>query len=152
SAADNEDVHSALLFGGGASGEGIVSDRVGTSAHPNLDGLDFLTNSKQRLSITQAGNVGIGTTSPIAPLNASFASNELLVGTDSSAGNMALEPTNTNHGTGNSGKSNAAGLGFDGGSGIRQAIVGGTFSLDFLDFYIGGNLTTPKVHIDSNGN
>jgi len=47
--------------GGGTSGEGIASNRAGG---PNQWGLDFYTNYASRMSITQAGNVGIGTTTP----------------------------------------------------------------------------------------
>lgn len=52
-----------LVFGapnGASSGEGIASKRSDTG---NQNGLDFYTNSVVRLSITNAGNVGIGTSS-----------------------------------------------------------------------------------------
>jgi hypothetical protein len=51
----------SLRFGGAGSGEAIASKRT---AGGNQFGLDFFTNSSARLSITNAGNVGIGTTSP----------------------------------------------------------------------------------------
>lgn len=51
----------SLLFGGANGGEGIASRRTeGT----NRFGLDFYTNYAQRMTITQAGNVGIGTITP----------------------------------------------------------------------------------------
>ncbi|HLO99806.1 MAG TPA: hypothetical protein VK171_14525, partial [Fimbriimonas sp.] len=51
-----------LLFGPTNSGEGISSARTATS--PNSNGLDLYTNSTARLSITNGGNVGIGTKTP----------------------------------------------------------------------------------------
>lgn len=48
-----------LNFGGG--GEAIASDRTGTV---NKIGLDFYTDGKNRMSLTHAGNLGIGTTAP----------------------------------------------------------------------------------------
>jgi hypothetical protein len=53
-----------LRFGSN-SGEGIASRRT---ADGNQYGLDFYTRSAARLSITNGGNVGIGTTTPGAPL------------------------------------------------------------------------------------
>lgn len=50
----------AIAFGN-ASGEGIGSKR---NAGGNQYGLDFYTASANRMAITQAGNVGIGTTAP----------------------------------------------------------------------------------------
>jgi len=54
-----------IRFGSGNTGEGISSNRTGTV---NQNGIDFYTNFTQRLSITNGGFVGIGTTSPIAQL------------------------------------------------------------------------------------
>jgi hypothetical protein len=50
-----------LRFGGNGSGEAIGSRRT---AGANQWGLDFYTNSVQRMSITLGGNVGIGTNTP----------------------------------------------------------------------------------------
>ncbi|MBI1288841.1 MAG: hypothetical protein GC178_14835 [Flavobacteriales bacterium] len=55
----------ALAFGN-ASGEGIGSKR---NAGGNAFGLDFYTNSTNRLAITNGGSVGIGTSSPSNPLH-----------------------------------------------------------------------------------
>jgi hypothetical protein len=55
-----------LLTFGSFSGEGIGSARVGDV---NRFGLDFYTAYAKRISITQAGNVGIGTTAPQTALD-----------------------------------------------------------------------------------
>lgn len=57
-----------LKFGLG-TGEGIGSNRTGTT---NQYGLDFYTNFTNRFVITQAGNVGIGTTTPSNQLQLSL--------------------------------------------------------------------------------
>jgi hypothetical protein len=64
-ASDNT-LANGLRFGQGASGEGIASKRTATG---NQYGLDFYTNSANRLSIANGGNVGIGTTTPAYPLH-----------------------------------------------------------------------------------
>jgi hypothetical protein len=46
------------------SGQGIASSQSGA----NVKGLDFYTNYKKRMSITSAGNVGIGTCNPSSTL------------------------------------------------------------------------------------
>ncbi|WP_263418063.1 hypothetical protein [Terriglobus albidus] len=53
--------NSGLHFGS-SSGEGIASSRSGTN---NTWGLDFYTNFQKRLSITNVGSVGIGTSNPL---------------------------------------------------------------------------------------
>lgn len=50
-----------LSFGTLTSGEGIASKRTGGG---NQYGLDFYTNYDNRMSVTNAGNVGIGTNAP----------------------------------------------------------------------------------------
>ena len=54
-----------LVFGGPGNGEGIASTRAGAA---NLNGLDFYTGSTSRLSISNNGNVGIGTNNPTQKL------------------------------------------------------------------------------------
>ncbi|MEO7264329.1 MAG: tail fiber domain-containing protein, partial [Ferruginibacter sp.] len=57
----------SLLFGTyNGTGEGIVSKRT---ALGNQYGLDFLTGNLNRMSISNAGNVGIGTNAPGFPLS-----------------------------------------------------------------------------------
>jgi len=56
---------SGLTFGS-TSGEGIASNR---STSSNQNGLDFYTNFTPRISITNGGNIGIGTQSPQALLH-----------------------------------------------------------------------------------
>ncbi len=56
----------AVRFGGGNTGEAIASRRT---AGTNQYGLDFYTNFTPRISVTVAGNVGIGTRSPTMPLH-----------------------------------------------------------------------------------
>jgi hypothetical protein len=55
-----------LRFGGSSSGEGIGSKR---STGGNAYALDFYTSFANRMTITNAGNVGIGTTTPVRPLD-----------------------------------------------------------------------------------
>jgi hypothetical protein len=50
-----------IRFGSGNTGEGIASARQGTV---NLNGIDLYTNFIQRLSVTNVGYIGIGTTAP----------------------------------------------------------------------------------------
>ncbi len=58
---NNGSLAMALKFGKCNSGEGIASQRIGNS---NQYGLDFYTASFKRMSITQIGKVGIGTSNP----------------------------------------------------------------------------------------
>lgn len=55
-----------ISFGSG-SGEGISSPR--TSGSTNQYGLDFYTGFQKRISISNSGNVGVGTTTPGVPLD-----------------------------------------------------------------------------------
>ena len=56
----------SLRFGNAGSGEGVSSARSGST---NVNGLNLFTAFTPRLSVTNAGLVGIGTTNPIAPLD-----------------------------------------------------------------------------------
>lgn len=55
-----------IRFGTGNTGEGISSDRTGTV---NGNGIDFYTDFAPRLSVTNAGLVGIGTQTPAYALD-----------------------------------------------------------------------------------
>lgn len=57
--------NNAITFGG-QSGEGIASQRTGVG---NVNGLDFYTNHTPRMSVTNGGSVGIGTTAPNTALD-----------------------------------------------------------------------------------
>jgi hypothetical protein len=61
-------INHGLRFGGSVSGEGISSNRQFGSG-TNTTGLDFYTSFSPRLSITNDGNVGIGTTTPNVSLD-----------------------------------------------------------------------------------
>jgi hypothetical protein len=63
--ANSGTIANSLHFGASNSGEAIASNRVGG----NQWGLDFYTNSANRMSISNTGNVGIGTVNPVVPLN-----------------------------------------------------------------------------------
>jgi hypothetical protein len=68
---DNSQANSGALtpgvqLGGGSSGEGIASRRTSGG---NVDGLDLFTAFQSRVSINQAGRVGIGTGNPQAILH-----------------------------------------------------------------------------------
>lgn len=62
---NNGTIANSLRFGASNTGEFIASKRTATG---NQNGLDFYTNYTNRLAITNAGNIGIGTTSPVVPL------------------------------------------------------------------------------------
>ncbi len=59
-------INSGTIRFGTASGEGIFSKRTEGG---NQYGLELATNSKPRLSITQSGYVGIGTSAPLGKLH-----------------------------------------------------------------------------------
>jgi hypothetical protein len=61
-----------LKFGGNGTGESIGSNR--TTAN-NQWGLDFYTNSVNRMAISLGGNIGIGTTAPTAKLSVNGTAN-----------------------------------------------------------------------------
>ena len=58
-----------IRFGAPISGEGIGSNRADSTAGSNQNGLDFYTGFARRISITNAGRVGVGTANPAYPLD-----------------------------------------------------------------------------------
>jgi len=67
-----------LNFGGFGTGEGIASNR---NSGVNVYGLDFYTNRTRQMSITNSGQVGIGTATPGAQLEVDSAgANAVIVG------------------------------------------------------------------------
>lgn len=95
---NNGTLSSSLHFGASNSGEGIASNRFSG----NLWGLDFYTNSVNRLSISNGGNVGIGTTAPAAKLdvNGTTTTNGLQVSngnvfTKMQSGSVTVGPSGT---------------------------------------------------------
>jgi Chaperone of endosialidase len=111
--------------------------------------LAFYTNQARRMTILSNGNVGIGTATPAKPLDVTADVAALAVG-GSVDPSVLVRLTNSSN-TGNVTTPNVVGIGF-GRSSTQQAIVGGTFGNDYLDFFTGGALTAPKMRIASNGN
>ncbi|MES1215176.1 MAG: tail fiber domain-containing protein [Bacteroidota bacterium] len=70
---NNGSLVSGLIFGN-ASGEGIASKR---GAGGNQYGLDFYSNFANRMSITNGGNIGIGTSVPAAKFSLSTTGEDL---------------------------------------------------------------------------
>ncbi len=85
--------NNALKFGVGTTGEAIGSKRT---AGGNLNGLDFFTAHINRMSITNAGNVGIGTTTPAAKLHVAEANGGFIA---LGAGDGGLEIASGNNGS-----------------------------------------------------
>src|ERR1041384_1982447 len=120
---NNGAVNPGLNLGGG--GEGIASQRTGGA---NQYGIDFYTNFSNRMSITSDGNVGIGTTGPLAKLHAraSGALFGVFGESDDNAGVHGF--SSTGHGV--SGFS-TAGSGVSGSSSSNYGVSGTTASTGF---------------------
>ncbi len=124
-----------LRFGGGCSGQGIGSNR--NKCDPNPCGLDFYTGSTKRVSITNSGNVGIGTSAPSSALDVV---GNLASGNGSFLCSVWLDTGSHNHGT------LCFGLRFGGvcsatGQGIGSNRCSGQPNQFGLDFYTSCNGT-----------
>ena len=124
---NNGTVNSGLIFGL-QSGEGIASKRT---AGGNQWGLDFYTNYINRISITNLGKVGIGTTTPQQQLSV--------------VGGMNIDQNNLNSG---SYLQSALTFGSGSGEGIASNRAGGVNQYG-LDLYAGG---INRVSITNAGN
>jgi hypothetical protein len=80
-------IASSVRFGASGSGEGIGSKR---NAGGNQNGLDFYTASTPRVSITNSGSVGIGTTAPGALLELDGATPSIRFKNNPDAGYLQL--------------------------------------------------------------
>jgi hypothetical protein len=89
-------VFNTISFGNN-SGEGIGSNR---NAGSNQWGLDFYTGAVNRMSISNGGDVGIGTTNPSAKLHVSAGDASIaLFGPNSYGGQLAIGATPNNQTT-----------------------------------------------------
>jgi hypothetical protein len=109
----------------------------------------FTSTANDQFLIRAAGGVGIGTATPAKQLDVTGNAIGL-------AGGASIDPSvfvrvNNSATDGNTSSPDCAGIGF-GNNSTRQAIVGGTYGNDYLDFYTGGLLTSPKLRIDFGGN
>ena len=103
--------------------------------------------SGSNVSVTNS-SVGIGTTAPAKALDVTGTAAP--VGSGDSVESSVLVRVSNAAFDGNISNPNVVGIGF-GHDSTRQAIVGGTFGNDFLDFYTGGLLTSPKMRINFGG-
>lgn len=124
-----------LRFGdsGTGSGEGIASKRT---AGGNANGLDFFTNYTARLSITNGGNVGIGTTAPDAKLHVSGGSIML----DNNQAFFIKDSTNIAKRVLFAGADNVLRLGSGGGGGFTHVAFDLPGAADVLWLTPGGNV------------
>ena len=95
---NNIGTSAAMLSFGSSSGEGVGSKRTSGT---NQYGLDFYTNNLQRMTVTNGGNMGIGTTTPTQKLEVNGA---IKIGTTSTASDGSIR-YNTNQFEGYNGTS-----------------------------------------------
>jgi hypothetical protein len=123
---------------------GTVADaRLSSNVALRAGGNAFTGNQ-----IISSGSVGIGTGTPAKQLDVTGAAAGVAAGT-------SIDPSifvriNNTATDGTTSTPDFAGIGF-GHNSTQQAIVGGTFGNDYLDFYTGGLLTGPQMRIDYNG-
>jgi hypothetical protein len=110
---NNGSISPAIRFGAGTTGEAISSNRV----MGNLDGIDLYTRSTARMSITNAGLVGIGTTAPISTLDVRGTGN--FSGSVTATGSSGYGVEGTSPATGVFGLSSAT----SGGAGVNGTIT-----------------------------
>jgi len=127
-----------------------ATNLVGTIPAGNLSGAALLAggNTFTGNQIVSSGNVGIGTNAPVKELE--LAGTVAAVSPGSSIDPSILFRLDNLATDGNTSSVDFAGIGF-GNNSTRQAIVGGTYGNDYLDFYTGGLLTTPKMRINFGG-
>lgn len=138
---------------GASSGEGIASNRSNSTAGQNQYGVDLYTNFVRRLSVTNGGNVGIGTTNPATLTEISGATTDLLklTSTSGGAGNHAYLDFVTYSGTYVNGRIGAVDMGSNNGSlvfetgNVGSASTVTTERMRILNSgYVGINTTTPS--------
>jgi hypothetical protein len=131
---------------GTVSGSQIAAGSIGATQLSNS--VSLWNRSGADISYT-AGKVGVGTSTPAKALDVTGTSSGVASGASVDA-SIFVRVSNTAS-DGNTSSPDFAGIGF-GRTAVQQAIVGGTFGNDVLDFYTGGSLTSPKMRIDFSGN
>ncbi len=137
---------SALTSLNAANISGIIPNASTTGTSANTPNTLVLRDANGSFS---TGSVGVGTATPAKALDVTANVAALAVG-GSVDPSVIVRLTNSSN-TGNLTTPNVVGIGF-GRSATQQAIIGGTFGNDYLDFFTGAALTAPKMRIASSGN
>jgi len=132
-----------------AAGQQAQALNAGAFVWADSLGGAFTSTSSNQFLIRAQGGVGIGTASPAKQLDVT--SSAPGVPTNSSVDPSVFVRINNQASDGTIPSSDVAGIGF-GRNSTREAIVGATYGYDFLDFYLAGVMTTPKMRILGNGN